>query len=162
MQSRTLAGDLVAPAMKPIIDPRDGDIEDDASSTKRRSLFALAGSLLAEISLPKLAITWILLIGLPGIMRADSDFIPGEIASYILGGGAAPRATEEESAPGRISAWLVPMRWASVMQGKVATAPDAIRQTLPEYRHFPRLADRCCPSARHARVGCRGMRPESR
>jgi hypothetical protein len=33
-----------------IIDPRKGDAEDDASSTKRRSLFALAGSLVAEIS----------------------------------------------------------------------------------------------------------------
>jgi hypothetical protein len=54
--------------MKLIIDPRDGDVEDDASSTKRRSLFALAGSLLAEISLPKLVIAWVLLIGLPGIM----------------------------------------------------------------------------------------------
>jgi hypothetical protein len=40
--------------MKPIIDPRDGDIEDDVSSTKRRSLFSLAGSLLVESSLPKL------------------------------------------------------------------------------------------------------------
>ena len=47
--------------MKPIIDPRDGDIEDDESSTKRRSLFSLAGSLLVEISLPKLAMAWTLL-----------------------------------------------------------------------------------------------------
>jgi hypothetical protein len=54
--------------MKPIIDPRDGDIEDDASSTKRRSLVSLAGSLLVEISLPKLAVAWTLLIGLPGII----------------------------------------------------------------------------------------------
>ena len=54
--------------MKPIIDPRNGDIEDDASSTKRRSLLSLAGSLLVEISLPKLAVAWTLLIGLPGII----------------------------------------------------------------------------------------------
>ena len=39
--------------MTPLIDPRLGDVEDDASSTKRRSLFAMAGSLLAEISFPK-------------------------------------------------------------------------------------------------------------
>jgi hypothetical protein len=44
--------------MKPIIDPRDGDIEDDASSTKRR----------VEIGLPKLALAWTLLIGLPGLI----------------------------------------------------------------------------------------------
>jgi hypothetical protein len=54
--------------MKPIIDPRDGDIEDDASSTKRRSLFSLAGSLLIEISLPKLVLAWTLLIGVPGVL----------------------------------------------------------------------------------------------
>ena len=54
--------------MKPIIDPRGGDIEDDASSTKRRSLLSLAGSLLVEISLPKLAVAWTLLIGLPSII----------------------------------------------------------------------------------------------
>jgi hypothetical protein len=35
-----------------LIDPRRGDAEDDASSTKQRSLLAIAGSLLAEISLP--------------------------------------------------------------------------------------------------------------
>jgi hypothetical protein len=28
--------DWTTPAMKPIIDPRDGDVEDDASSTKQR------------------------------------------------------------------------------------------------------------------------------
>ena len=55
-------------SMKLIIDPRDGDIEDDASSTKQRSLFSLAGSLLVEISLPKLILAWILLIGVPGIL----------------------------------------------------------------------------------------------
>ena len=54
--------------MTPILDPRNGDIEDDASSTKRRSLLSLAGSLLAEISLPKLAIAWMLLIGFPGLL----------------------------------------------------------------------------------------------
>lgn len=61
--------------MKPIIDPRDGDIEDDASSTKRRSLFSLAGSLLVEISLPKLAIAWTLLIGLPGVMLGVAPLV---------------------------------------------------------------------------------------
>jgi hypothetical protein len=51
-----------------IIDPRKGDAEDDASSPKRRSLLALAGSLVAEISLPKLIVSWVLLIGLPSFV----------------------------------------------------------------------------------------------
>jgi 3',5'-cyclic AMP phosphodiesterase CpdA len=54
--------------MRPILDPRDGDIEDDASSTKRRTLVSLAGSVLAEISLPKVAIAWMLLVGFPGLL----------------------------------------------------------------------------------------------
>jgi Calcineurin-like phosphoesterase len=49
----------------PILDPRQGDVEDDASSTKRRSLISLLGSLLAEISLPKLLAAWTILIVFP-------------------------------------------------------------------------------------------------
>jgi hypothetical protein len=51
----------------PAIDPRRGDIEDDASSSRRRSLLSLAGSLLAEISLPKLATAFVLTIVLPAL-----------------------------------------------------------------------------------------------
>ena len=54
--------------MRPIVDPRQGDIEDDASSTKRRTLVSLAGSLLAEISLPKLFAAWAILIVLPALL----------------------------------------------------------------------------------------------
>jgi hypothetical protein len=59
----------------PLIDPRLGDVEDDASSTKQRSLLAIAGSLLAEISLPKLALAWVLLIVLPGLLLGLSPLI---------------------------------------------------------------------------------------
>jgi hypothetical protein len=44
--------------MKPIIDPRQGNIEDDASSPDRRSLLALAGSLLAEIAVAGHFTSW--------------------------------------------------------------------------------------------------------
>lgn len=54
--------------MPPILDPRLGDIEDDASSTKRRTLTALAGTLLAEISVPKLLAAWASLVVLPVIL----------------------------------------------------------------------------------------------
>jgi hypothetical protein len=53
--------------LRPAIDPRGGDIEDDASSSKRRSLLSLAGSLLAEISLPKLVVAFTLLVVVPGL-----------------------------------------------------------------------------------------------
>jgi 3',5'-cyclic AMP phosphodiesterase CpdA len=51
-----------------ITDPRSGDVEDDASSSKSRSLIALAGSLLVEISWMKLAVAWLLLLVLPGLV----------------------------------------------------------------------------------------------
>jgi hypothetical protein len=54
--------------MNPIIDPRAGDIQDDASSTKRRSLLSLAGSLLAEVSFPKLIWSWLVLFVVPGLV----------------------------------------------------------------------------------------------
>lgn len=50
-----------------ILDPRDGDIEDDTSSTHQRSLLSLAGTLLGEISLPKLFTVWFLLLLLPAL-----------------------------------------------------------------------------------------------
>lgn len=52
----------------PLIDPRDGDVETDASSTKSRSLLALAGVLLAEVSLPKLVLAIVLLVVVPALL----------------------------------------------------------------------------------------------
>jgi 3',5'-cyclic AMP phosphodiesterase CpdA len=52
----------------PLIDPRCGDAEDDVASTKQRSLLAIAGSLLAEISVTKLLLAWTVSILLPGIL----------------------------------------------------------------------------------------------
>ncbi|PPQ33891.1 metallophosphoesterase family protein [Rhodopila globiformis] len=54
--------------MKPILDPRDGDLEDDASSTHQRSLLSLAGSLFSEISLPKLIVVWFVLLVVPALL----------------------------------------------------------------------------------------------
>ena len=53
--------------MQPILDPRRGDFEDDALSTKRRSLLSLFGKLLVEISLPKLAIVWLFILVIPSL-----------------------------------------------------------------------------------------------
>src|SRR5262245_13922032 len=64
---------IAAPSSMPsplgtITDPRWGDAEDDASSTKSRSLIALAGSLLVEISWMKLLVAWLLLLVLPALI----------------------------------------------------------------------------------------------
>lgn len=52
----------------PLLDPRRGDAEDDKSSPKQTSLLALAGSLLVEISLPKLLVAWLLSVGVPAVL----------------------------------------------------------------------------------------------
>lgn len=75
--------------MKPILDPRDGDIEDDASSTKRRSMLSLAGSLLAEISLPKLILTWLLLIGFPGLLLGAAPLVASLWVTLVVSKAAS-------------------------------------------------------------------------
>ena len=64
----------------PILDPRQGDIEDDASSTKRRSMLSLAGSLLVEISLPKLILAWVVLLVVPGLLLGLAPLV---ISSWL-------------------------------------------------------------------------------
>jgi hypothetical protein len=82
--------------MPGIVDPRKGDIADDASSTKRRSLFSLAGTLLAEISLAKVVIAWTLLIGLPALLMGATPLLVsvwiGSVSSkaYALLTGLGP------------------------------------------------------------------------
>jgi len=71
--------------IKPILDPRSGDIEDDASSPKSRSLFALAGSLLSEISLPKLVTAWILMLIGPCLLLGLSPLLASAWAAKTFG-----------------------------------------------------------------------------
>ncbi|MBV9532303.1 MAG: metallophosphoesterase, partial [Bradyrhizobium sp.] len=52
----------------PIVDPRQGDIGDDIASPEQRSLLAMAGSLLVEISLPKLMFAWTVSLLLPAVL----------------------------------------------------------------------------------------------
>jgi zinc protease len=76
-----------------------------------------------------------IMFGLPGIMRADPDFIPGYVANYILGGGGFSSRLTDEVRVKRgltygISTALTSYRKASVMVGSVATRADAVRQTI--------------------------------
>src|SRR5215467_10745027 len=69
------AGDGAQPALDPLVDPRWGDVGDDASSTKRRSLLAIAGSLLVEISLPKLLFAALALLWLPAVLLGIAPLV---------------------------------------------------------------------------------------
>ena len=52
----------------PLVDPRQGDIEDDAASPGQKSLLAIAGRMLVEISLPKLLFAWTMSLLLPAAL----------------------------------------------------------------------------------------------
>jgi 3',5'-cyclic AMP phosphodiesterase CpdA len=78
--------------MKPIIDPRSGDLEDDASSTQSRSLLGLAGSLLSEISLPKLVLAWMLMLVGPCLLLGLSPLIASAWVAKISGNIVSPYA----------------------------------------------------------------------
>jgi len=51
-----------------LVDPRQGDTEDDIASPGKRSLLAITGTLLVEISLPKLLFAWTTLLLLPAVL----------------------------------------------------------------------------------------------
>ncbi|HLZ04324.1 MAG TPA: metallophosphoesterase [Bradyrhizobium sp.] len=66
--TRSTSADDAGKAQERIwLDPRRGDIEDDAASPKQRSVLAIAGSLLVEISLLKLLFAWTVLLLLPAV-----------------------------------------------------------------------------------------------
>ncbi|MFN7286338.1 MAG: metallophosphoesterase family protein [bacterium] len=75
--------------MSLLLDPRAGDAEDDASSTKARSLTAIAGSLLAEISPIKLAIAWLTMVALPGLMLGLAPLVITAWVKNVSAGIAA-------------------------------------------------------------------------
>jgi 3',5'-cyclic AMP phosphodiesterase CpdA len=83
-----------------ILDPRLGDMENDRSATKQRSLLAIAGSLLAEISLPKLIFAWATSILLPAVLLG---LAPLALTGWI---GAASGRLAEASGIGVVIAVL--------------------------------------------------------
>jgi hypothetical protein len=68
MTKPTAERDPISIEDRMLVDPRHGDIEDDAASPGQRSLLAIAGSLLVEISLPKLLFAWTVLLLLPAVL----------------------------------------------------------------------------------------------
>ena len=94
--------------MQPILDPRAGDIEDDASSTKRRSLLSLAGTLLGEISFPKLAIVWMMLIGFPGLMLGAAPLL---VSFWVASVSSHAAAIFTEVVPALVLLALTALAW---------------------------------------------------
>src|SRR5215813_118758 len=69
----------------PIVDPRQGDVGDDAARTKQRSLLAIAGSLLVEISLPKLLFALTVSLLLPAVMLGAAPLVASAWLATLSG-----------------------------------------------------------------------------
>lgn len=78
-------------------------------------------------------------MGLPGILRSDRDFIPGYVANYILGAGGFSSRLMQEVREKRgltygISSSLDTLRKAGIFAVQVATRAAAMRQTVDVVR----------------------------
>jgi predicted MPP superfamily phosphohydrolase len=67
--------DLVTPDLAPLVDPRWGDAGSDTSSPEQRSLLSIAGTLLVEVSLPKLLLAWTVLLLLPAVLLGTAPLV---------------------------------------------------------------------------------------
>lgn len=77
--------------------------------------------------------------GLPGIKRADPDFIPAYVANYILGGGGFSSrlmadVREKRGLTYGISTGLAPYNEAGLWLGQVATKKASMRETIKVVR----------------------------
>ncbi len=72
--TRDVAG-VEATLLHPLLDPRWGDVGDDAASPGQRSLLAIAGSLLVEISLPKLLFAVTVSLLLPAVLLGTAPLV---------------------------------------------------------------------------------------
>ena len=94
--------------MTPILDPRAGDIEDDQSSTTRRSLVSLAGSLLAEVSFPKIVLAWVLIVGLPGVFLGAAPLV---VSVWVVKVSSRASAIAYEVIPAIVLVMLLAIGW---------------------------------------------------
>ncbi|WP_407176148.1 metallophosphoesterase family protein [Bradyrhizobium sp. STM 3562] len=97
------AGDLE----RRLIDPRDGDVEDDAASPAQRSLLAIASSMLVEISLPKLLFAWFMSLVLPAVLLG---LAPLAVAVWFASISAHVKTLTEIGA-GLVLAAIVAIGW---------------------------------------------------
>jgi zinc protease len=128
----SIAGDISAAEATKLI----GDTFKPVPDTRPPALPAIGrlgapGTHITPMDVPQPTV----LFGLPGIMRADPDFIPGYVANYILGGGGFSSRLMDEVRVKRgltygISTQVTAYNRAAIMLGSVATRADAVRQTI--------------------------------
>ena len=117
--------------MPMIIEPRNGDAEDDASSTKKHSLIAIAGSLLGEISLPKLALAWLLGALLPSLLLGAAPLVATEQQ-------ASPVLRDEDGGESHAPAFLKAPRAPRAPKAEAPAAAEGEEKPKARRRRAPR------------------------
>ncbi len=127
-----VAGDITAPALTKLLGDSFGPVS-GATPPPLPNVGRLGAPGIHVIALPVPQPNAV--FGLPGIMRADPDFIPGYVANYILGGGGFSSRLMNEVREKRgltygVYTSLVAYNKAAVLEGSVATRANAIRQAV--------------------------------
>jgi hypothetical protein len=76
-------GEVAQANLHPLVDPHWGDAGDDIASPKQRSFLAIAGSLLVEISLPKLLFAGTVLLLLPAVLIGIAPLVVTAWAAVV-------------------------------------------------------------------------------
>ena len=127
-----VAGDITKPALTKLLAATFKPVSNHAvPALPNIGRLGRPGVLIVPLPVPQPTAVF----GLPGIMRADPDFIPGYVANYILGGGGFSSRLTDEVRVKRgltygVSTSLTAYSKASVMMGSVATRANAITQTV--------------------------------
>jgi hypothetical protein len=83
MMRSTRSGKSDDTSLVGLVDPRSGDLEDDVASPGQRSLLAIAGSLLVEISPAKLLFAWTVSLLLPAVLLGVAPLAATAWASTV-------------------------------------------------------------------------------
>lgn len=127
-----VVGDIDAATLGPALDRIFGALPAEGRPTSIADVVPKAGVSAREtIDVPQAAVRF----GLPGLKRADPDFIPAYLMNHILGGGTFSswlyaEVREKRGLAYTIATGLVPQEHAGQFVGYVGTSADRVDETL--------------------------------
>jgi len=137
-------GDITPDELGLLLDELLGDLPEQGAPMPGRTEFAPKGGItVVPFDTPQS----VAVFGQAGITRQDPDFFAAYVLNQILGaGGFASRLTEEvrekRGLTYGISSYLVPMDYAEIYQGQVASANERMAETIEVVRaEWRRMAE---------------------
>lgn len=127
-----VVGDIDAATLAPALDRIFGALPAEGKLAPVADAIPKAGASAKEaLDVPQATIRF----GMPGLKRADPDFIPAYVMNHILGGGTFSSWLYEEVREKRglaysIATGLAPYAHAGVFVGMVGTSADRVEETI--------------------------------